>query len=149
MPGADEFNIAAYHKALKERKIAASSCTRCNAVFLPPRVICSHCHAQAMTWMQLEGEGKVLGFTSIAITPTSMTYRGYGRTNPSVTALVELKEGPCISARLEGVDSRDLEKSVKVGMSVQADFLSEDTARMGLRGRASGRQVTLVFRPKK
>ncbi len=149
MPGADEFNIAAYHKALKERKLSASRCTQCNAVFLPPRAICSHCHAQAMTWIQLQGEGKVLGFTSIAITPTSMAYRGYGRTNPFVTALVELKEGPCISARLEGVDFRNLEKSVKVGMPVQADFLPEDTARVGLRGRASGRQVTLVFRPKK
>ena len=149
MPDADEFNLANYHKALRERKLMACRCTQCNALFVPPRAICSNCHAQAMKWEQLHGEGKVLGFTSIAITPTAMVGKGYGRNNPFVTALIELKEGPSITARMEGVDTRNLEKSIQVGMPVQAEFVPEETVRTGLRGRASGRQVSLVFRPKR
>lgn len=148
MPGPDEFNLASYHKALRDHKLMASRCTQCNALFVPPRAICSNCHAQAMKWEQLQGEGKVLGFTAIAITPTAMVGKGFGRANPFVTALIELKEGPSITARLEGVDTRSVEKNVRVGMPVQAEFVLEETVRVGIRGRASGRQVSLVFRPK-
>ena len=145
---AEEFTIVSYHKALGERKILASRCTKCSALYLPPRSICSHCHAQEMAWEELEGEGKILGFSAVAITPSSMAYRYYGRTNPYLTALVELKEGPSITARIEGADAKNPEKSVHVGMPVQADFLAEESVRVGLRGKPTGKQVTLVFRPK-
>ena len=146
--GAEEFNVAAYHKSLAEHKLMASRCTQCNTLFLPPRPICSHCQNQEMTWAELQGEGKIIGFSSIAITSNAMAGKGFGRNNPHMSALVELKEGPSIAARLEGVDPKNPEESVRVGMPVQADFLMEETVRVGLRGRASGRQVTLVFRPK-
>ena len=144
----NEFTIAAYRKALVDHKILACRCNRCNALYLPPRPICSNCHVQDMSWQELGGEGKILGFSSVAIPPSAMAYRYYGRTNPYLTALVELSEGPSIPARIEGADPKNPEISVQVGMPVQADFLEEESVRVGLRGKPTGRQVTLIFRPK-
>ena len=138
--GAEEFTIAAYYKHLAEHKVMASRCTKCNSLFLPPRPICSHCQAQQMAWAELEGEGKILGFTSISIPPSAMTAKGYGRNNPYLSALVEFKEGPFITGRIDGADANNAEQSLQVGMPVQAGFLEE--------GEGEEKQASLVFRPK-
>ena len=39
-------------------------------------------------------------------------------------------------------------RELQVGMPVQADFLEEESVRVGLRGKPTGRQTTLIFRPK-
>ncbi len=136
--GAEEFSIAAYNRYLAEGKLMASLCHRCQVLFLPPRPLCPQCHCREMGWEELKGRGKVLGFTSIAIVPTAMAARGYGRDNPYVTAVVQMEEGPSVTALLEGVDPRAPE-STWVGMPVVAEFKKG--------GQGEERKVTLVFKP--
>ena len=136
---ARDFNIASYTKYLVEHKLMASRCDRCQIMFLPPRPLCPQCHSQEMSWQPLKGLGKVLGFTSIAIGPTAMVARGHGRDNPYVTALVQMEEGPSVTALLEGVNAGDLENA-RIGMPVEADFKEE--------GEGETKTVTLVFRPR-
>ena len=135
----EDFNIFTYRRHLGEGKLMASTCNRCDALYLPPRPICSACHVREMTWAQLEGEGTILGFTSITVVPTGMAARGYGRENPYISALVALKEGPCVAARIMADDPKHAGRSVHVGIPVTADFV-EETVEGGMR-------PTLVFRP--
>ena len=137
--GSEEFTIAGYNKYLAEHKLMASRCERCQILFLPPRPVCPQCHNREMSWQQLNGDGRVLGFTSIAIVPTTMTARGFGRDNPYMTAVVQMEEGPALAGMLQGVDAKDPE-STKVGMPVVADYMEE--------GEGDAKQVTLVFRPR-
>jgi len=139
MIDAGEFTAAAYNGHLAERKIMGSRCGECGELHLPPRPICSGCRSRSMSWAELSGKGKVIGMTSVAIAPSAMVERGFGRDNPYVTAIVSLDDGPSIAARIEGVDANDLPDSVSIGMAVVADFLEETVD--------EEKRATLVFRP--
>ncbi len=67
-------------------------------------------------WTQLSGEGKLRSFTIIHIAGTT-----YGKDVPYIVAIVALKEGPSICARLVGVDPLKPEH-IHVGDKVVADF---------------------------
>ena len=134
----DDFTISSYQNHLASRKLTASRCESCKLLFLPPRPVCPQCHGRDMGWQELSGKGKVLGFTSITIVPTTMAARGYGRDNPYVTAVVQTDEGPGITAILEGVDAAD-PTATSIGMPVIADFKEET--------QGEETNVTLVFRP--
>ena len=129
------FTVDGYQRHLREHRIMASRCTRCDSLHLPPRPICPACHSQDMAWKQLDGDATVIGFTSVAIVSSGMAARGFGHDNPYLTAIVAFREGPNIAARIEVGETEDLESSAYVGMPVRADFLDEEE------------RVTLVFRP--
>ena len=88
MTAAGEFTAAAYNRLIAERKIMGSRCGGCGELHVPPRPICSACHDSDMGWAELSGRGRVTGLTSVAIVPSAMAERGFGRGNPYVTAIV-------------------------------------------------------------
>ena len=139
MTAAGEFTAAAYNRLIAERKIMGSRCGCCGELHVPPRPICSACHGSDMGWAELSGRGRVTGLTSVAIVPSAMAERGFGRGNPYVTAIVRLDDGPSVAARIEGVDTAGLPVGVSVGAAVVADFLEEDNG--------GETRTTLVFRP--
>ena len=108
MTAAGEFTAAAYNRLIAERKIMGSRCGGCGELHVPPRPICSACHGSDMGWAKLSGRGRVTGLTSVAIVPSAMAERGFGRGNPYVTAIVRLDDGPSVAARIEGVDTAAL-----------------------------------------
>jgi hypothetical protein len=134
-----EFAAAAYRTRLAERKIVGSRCGECGELHLPPRPICSHCHSRSMDWAELSGKGRIIGITSVAIAPSAMIERGFGRDKPYVTAIVALDDGPSVAARIEGVDATDPPVGAPMGMAVVADFLEETVD--------EEKRATLVFRP--
>ena len=134
------FTVPAYQQGLAQYKLMGAKCNDCGALHLPPRPICTTCRAQSMTWSELKGEGTIIGFTSIAIVSTDMAGKGYGRDNPYLTAIVALKNGPNVAARIEVGDDKDLQGRVRVGTPVNADFLEETVG--------DAKRTTLVFRPK-
>ena len=134
--GSEQFTVDAYRQHVADQKLIASKCTDCGALYLPPRPICPVCQTQNMTWAELQGDGTVAGVTSIAIVPAAMAAKGFGRDNPYVTAIVNLKEGPSVTARIEMGGTSD---AAHVGMAVRADFLEE--------AGGDDKVVTLVFRP--
>jgi uncharacterized OB-fold protein len=134
-----EFTLFAYQNGLSERRITASRCEGCGALYLPPRPLCPTCQTQNMSWTELSGEGTVIGSSSIAIVPSAMAAKGFGRDRPYIAGVVLLKEGPSVTARIELPDGEASDPTVDVGTRVKADFLEEtDGDRRG---------VTLVFRP--
>jgi uncharacterized OB-fold protein len=90
-----------------------------------------------MEWVELSGKGKLAGYTVICGGPSFMVKAGYGRDNPYVTGIVELVEGPKISARILGVDAKKPE-SIRIGASLSVEFLEQ--------GEAEAKKTYLAFR---
>jgi len=116
------FTIASYDKFIEEKKLMASKCVRCSALWLPPRPICLTCKSDALEWRELNGKGKLVAFTVIGVGPIPMIDAGYNRENPYCSGIVELEEGPRISAQILGVDVAHPE-NITIGTSLTATFV--------------------------
>lgn len=116
------FTAEAFHQYLGEQKLMGSRCESCGQLHLPPRPLCPACHGDDMAWEQVSGKGKLIAFTTVHIAPTAMIEAGYGRTKPYCAGIVQLDEGPAVSAQITGVDPES-PAQIKVGMPVQVTFL--------------------------
>lgn len=116
------FTIASFDNFLKEKKLMASKCKECSALWLPPRSICPTCKSNEMEWVELSGRGKLVAFTVIGVGPMPMIDAGYSRDNPYCAGIVEVEEGPRISAQILGVDVAHPE-NIKIGTPLTADFV--------------------------
>ena len=132
-----EFTSASFNEYLSEKKLMASKCTKCGALYVPPRPLCNKCFGSEMEWAEMKGKGKLAAFTTIAIAPTLMIEEGYGRDNPYCTGVVELAEGPKISARILGVDAKKPEE-IKIGTPLAVDFVE--------RGEGEAKRTFLAFK---
>jgi uncharacterized OB-fold protein len=99
------FTGTAFRGFLREGKLMGSRCTSCGALHLPPRGLCPACYGEDLQWTELSGRGTLKAFTSIHIGPSAMIAAGYSRQNPYCTGIVQLEEGPAISAQIVGVDA--------------------------------------------
>jgi uncharacterized OB-fold protein len=116
------FTIASFDNFLKEKKLMASKCQQCSALWLPPRPICPTCKSHQMEWVELSGRGKLVAFTVIGVGPMPMIDAGYNRDNPYCAGIVEVEEGPRISAQILGVDVARPE-NIRIGTPLTADFV--------------------------
>jgi len=132
------FNDISYERFLNEGKLMGSRCRKCRVLFLPPRTICIKCFGSEMEWVQVEGKGRLVAFTCIAIGPPFMIREGYNRKHPYVSGVVELQDGVKVVARIEGVDGNNPEM-IKIGTRLEVDFLH--------RGEGRNSTAFLAFRP--
>jgi uncharacterized OB-fold protein len=105
---------------------------------LPPRPICPDCYGQELAWQAFSGRGKLLAFTTVHIAPTAMLEAGYGRDKPYCAGIVQLEEGPAISAQILGVDVGH-PSEIEVGAPLQATFVR--------RGKGDEARTYLAFEP--
>jgi uncharacterized OB-fold protein len=99
------FTEHSFQTFLREEKLMASRCETCGELFVPPRPLCPSCHGEAMEWVELSGKGTLAAFTAVHIGPTAMIAAGYDRKNPYLAGIVQLAEGPKISAQILGLDA--------------------------------------------
>jgi uncharacterized OB-fold protein len=127
-----------FQRFLTEEKLMGCKCTDCGALFVPPRYACIECSSSELEWHQMQGTGKLVAFTCIAMAPPYMEEEGYGRDRPYCTGVIELEEGPRVVARIEEVDAK-LPESIKPGMHLKARFLHQ--------GSDDGKSTCLAFVP--
>lgn len=132
-----EFNAASFNKFLSEKKLMASQCKKCKAIYLPPRPLCTSCYNSEMEWIELQGRGTLTAYTVIAVGPTFMVEEGYDRKNHYCSGIVQLEEGPKISARITEVNSKKPEE-IKIGTPLEVDFLE--------RGEGENKKTFLAFK---
>jgi len=132
------FNDNSYEQFLKEGKIMGAKCQKCGAMALPPRPLCTSCYGSQLEWVQFQGVGKLAAFTSISVAPPPMMKEGFGKNNPYVVGVVELKEGPKIVARIIGVDGKKPD-TIKVGTPLKAEFIRS--------GEGPDQKTVLAFKP--
>ncbi len=120
------FTAASFEQYLNEHKFMGLKCTECGALWCPPRPICNKCGSNKMEWMEMGGKGKLIGFTTIEVGTTVMLDAGYDRNNPYCSGIVQLDEGPRISAQILGVDASDPE-TISIGTPLKVDFVERGT----------------------
>jgi scaffold protein (connect acetoacetyl-CoA thiolase and HMG-CoA synthase) len=135
--GERKFTSTEFRKFLGDHKLAGSRCRSCGARYLPPRPLCPACYSDDMEWVEMAGQGKLIAFTIVYIAPTAMLEAGYGRENPYCTGIVQLDEGPSISAQILGVDVKN-PAGIKIGMPLTIDFVE--------RGEGEAQRTFLAFK---
>lgn len=130
------FTAAAFQAYMNEGKLMASRNRETGELFVPPRPIDPGSHSETMEWVELSGRGKLAAFTSVYIGTTAMIDAGYDRSKPYVAGIVELEEGPRISAQLLGVDGKQPDIAW-IGRPLQASFIE--------RGEGDKRRAYLAF----
>ena len=134
----DEFNNTAFNGHLADHKLMGARCEDCGALYLPPRPMCKACFGKQMTWVEMSGVGKLSAFTAIHIAPTAMIEAGYGRNNPYLAGIIQLEEGPSISAQILGI-APDQPEQVAIGTPLKVVFVD--------RGEGEAKQTFLEFEP--
>jgi uncharacterized OB-fold protein len=119
------FTGAAFYRLLDQHRLMAARCAACGALFLPPRPLCCNCHSTEMAWTELSGKGRLAAFTTVHIAPSAMIEAGYGRDKPYCTGIVQLEEGPSISAQILGVDAAQPD-TIKIGMRLRAAYVERE-----------------------
>ena len=130
------FTAASFQAYMNEGKLMGSRNRETGEVFVPPRPIDPGTHGNNMEWVELSGRGTLAAFTSVYIGTSAMIDAGYDRAKPYVAAIVELEEGPRISAQLLGVDGTAPDIAW-IGRPVLASFIE--------RGEAERRRAYLAF----
>ena len=120
--GDREFTGTSFYQSLDENKLVGSQCQSCGALHVPPRPLCPACFGEELDWVELSGKGKLLAFTTVYIAPTAMIEAGYDRNNPYCAGIVELVEGPAISAQILGVDPVRPEE-IEIGTPLRVAFV--------------------------
>lgn len=118
--------INSFEQFLTEGKLMATTCRQCGAMWCPPRPVCNKCSSNEMDWQEMSGKGKLVAFTVIGVGTELMLEAGFNRENPYCAGIVELEEGPKISAQILGVDASNPE-SIKIGIPLQKDFVQRGT----------------------
>jgi len=116
------FTAASFDKFCSEKKLMASRCKKCGAVWLPPRPLCLKCKGKDMEWVELKGKGKIVSFTTIGVGPPTMIEAGYDRNNHYCAGVIEMEEGCRMTAQILGVDVEHPENR-EIGAPVSVDFI--------------------------
>jgi len=100
------------HWRLKQQRYAlvGEVCQHCDEKIFPPRDVCPHCGNEAQTTFKFGGKGTIYSFTHITEPPA-----GFEEAAPYTVALVQLDEGPVVTAQLTDLDGSDVE----IGMPVE------------------------------
>lgn len=101
-----------YWEGCREGRLRLQQCDHCGKYQFYPRVLCSHCGHDSLSWRDASGRGQLASYTVVE-RPLSPAYP-----SPSIIILVELEEGPRMMSSLLG-DSTD---HLQVGAAVQVDF---------------------------
>lgn len=120
----NEFTSANFNKFLSEHKLMGTRCTKCGAIYLPPRAICPACHSEELEWIEMSGQGTLAAFSSVFIGPSALQAEGYDRNNPYCAGIVELAEGVKISARVLGVDAKH-PANIAIGTPLTVAYLDQ------------------------
>ncbi len=103
---------------LKEGKISATRCKKCKNIYLPPRMDCPECLDEDMEWVDCEGKGTLVTYTTIHAAPA-----GFEDDAPYTICLVDVEGG----GRLVGwLDGKEEELKIGMGVSVGIRDLPEE-----------------------
>ena len=91
-------------------RLVGEICEHCNGKIFPPRDVCPECEAPAKTPFFFSGRGEVYSYSTVYNPP-----RGFEEFAPYAVALVQLEEGPMVTAQLTDVDTDQL----SIGMPVE------------------------------
>lgn len=113
---------ASFEEYLCEGSLMGTRCQSCGTLWCPPRPVCPSCGLSKPEWVRMSGKGTLASFTVIGVGTTMMLAEGYDRDNPYCAGIVQLEEGPRISAQILGIDASRPE-AIRVGAPLELTFV--------------------------
>ncbi len=105
--------VARFWREIPQRyNLIGNKCTVCGRVFFPPRESCPYCRRKSLGKMQeiqLSGKGKIVTYTII-----HTATEDFEDQVPYPIAIVELDEGPRITAQIVDCKPEDVEIDMRV-----------------------------------
>jgi hypothetical protein len=98
-----------WRRTKKGYYIIGSRCKECSAIFYPVKIKCPKCGSKELEDYKFKGKGKIYSYSTIHYAPT-----GFEKQVPYEVAMIELDEGPKITAQLVDFDE------IKIGMKVES-----------------------------
>jgi uncharacterized OB-fold protein len=114
------FTVSSFYTFVSEKRLMAAKCTKCGAVLLPPKPMCTHCFSTNLTWIELEGSGKLVSYTIINIAPEQFQSMA-----PYAVGIVELTKDLRLPGMIRGVEP----EKISVGMNLKVDFEQVSTTK--------------------
>ena len=105
---------AIYWEGCRKHELRIQHCSECGYYQFYPRIICTRCMSRQLEWVQAEGCGQVLSYTTI----TRPVSEAYADDVPYVVALIQLNEGPTMMSNVIHCDPEQIE----IGMPVKVVF---------------------------
>jgi uncharacterized OB-fold protein len=107
-------SVAGFWRKIPQRyNLVGTRCERCSQYFFPPRTFCPFCRREGkIVEHNFKGTGKVITYTIIRSASDQFEF-----TTPYVLAIVELDEGPRMTAQIAVAP-----EEVKIGMPVTRVF---------------------------
>ncbi len=96
-PLTDDFSQP-YWDAARQGTLLIQRCRTCRRYQFYPRAHCAHCFADDPEWTPASGRGRIHTWTVIRRTPNAE----FAADCPYVLAIIELDEGPRMTARIVG-----------------------------------------------
>lgn len=127
-----------FFKALENKELIGAKCQDCGSYVIPQRQICPKCHSNHMEIVTFSGKGKLVAYTVVYVPPTNMAEAGYSAKNPYCSGVVELVEGPRISAQILDVNLMNPE-NIKIGTPLNMTTI--------MRGEGEKQIAYLAFTP--
>ncbi|VVC01205.1 Uncharacterised protein [uncultured archaeon] len=108
-------NLAITWRRIPERyRLTGSACENCRTNYFPTRKLCPKCRRKGkIVAKQFCGRGKIYSFSEVTAGPV-----GFELEVPYVLAIIELEEGPKLTAQVVGIS----EKDIKIGDAVEMVF---------------------------
>jgi len=93
-----ESKTSRFAGALKEGRIEATRCIKCDRTFFPPRADCPYCYDSNTQWFDIKSrEGTLKTFTTVEVAPTEFISH-----KPYCVAIIDLPEGISIMGWIKG-----------------------------------------------
>jgi len=109
--------VARFWREIPQRyNFIGNKCGSCERIFFPPREACPYCRRKSLGKMadiKLDGKGKIITYSIIHVGPED-----FEEQIPYPIAIVELDEGPRITAQIVDCNLND----IKIGMRVESTF---------------------------
>ena len=109
--------VARFWREIPQRyNLIGNKCEECGQVFFPPRESCPKCRRKSMgkiKEIKLTGKGEIVTYSIIHVGPEE-----FEEQVPYPIAVIQLDEGPRITAQIVDCDIQD----VKIGMKVESTF---------------------------
>jgi uncharacterized OB-fold protein len=91
-----------FWKALAERRLITTFCTRCGKPSFVPKPICPHCWSDAVEWEDLVTRGELYSWTRVHAAPSAFIEEA-----PFALGIIDLEIGLRLACRLYEADQCD------------------------------------------
>ncbi|NOZ50340.1 MAG: Zn-ribbon domain-containing OB-fold protein [Chloroflexi bacterium] len=105
-----------YWTAARQGKLLIQRCKTCHHYVFYPRLVCPHCGADALAWVEATGKGVIYTYSVVTNNPPS----AFMADLPFVIAVVQLAEGVRMMANIVDCDSAALHCDMPVEVTFEA-----------------------------